>query len=430
VFELAVVRHRTSGTAEQRIGSLFYNPGGPGGSGLDTIAQGWEALPQDVKETFDLVSWDPRGVGQTKPDVKCDTGRMTLPITGSVDWAAAYEQMRSSTARANAACLKANPELLPYVGTKNVVRDLDALRAAVGDTRLTYWGMSYGTRIGYVYALTYPDRVRELVFDGPVNPNGTLKEFAATYAVSADSALGLFFQLHPDTRATFDRSLAKLEAAPLKLPSGATFSRWTLLQYLEQVARSEASWPGLGRLLGILDRALTGAPSDSDAAKGLLEQVLNASPKSHVIDGAPPVVSAIDCIDYADRPSAKAQDSTGRLIRRQAPIAGWMNYVVLATQCSGLELSSDPVPTSFAPVDGSRILISASTRDAATAYAWAVSMARAFDGARMLTYVGGQHVNYAVLGSPCVNDIVSAFLINGTVPANDVACPNVGRQQN
>ena len=427
VFDLAVARHRSSGTPEQRIGSLFFNPGGPGGSGLETIAQAWEALPQGVKGTFDLVSWDPRGVGKSLPLVSCQSGGMTLPLTGSVDWAAAYEQMRSSTQRTHATCLKANADVLPYVGTMNVVRDLDAMRAAVGDDQLTYWGMSYGTRIGYAYALTYPGRVRQMVLDGPVNPNGTLKDFANTYAVSADTALGLFFQLYPQARMHLDSSLARLQAAALTLPSKAVFSRWSLLQYAEATARSEASWAGLDRLLGIVDEALTGAQPNADAAKAFLDQVYAETPKSNHIEGAPAVIGAIDCLDYPDRPTAAGQDATGKLIRRQAPIAGWMNYITLASQCAGLDLVPDAVPTSFAPVDGSRVLISASTRDAATAYGWAASMARAFQGARVLTYVGGQHVNYAVLGSSCVNDVVSAFFVNGTVPATDVACPNLGR---
>lgn len=426
-FDLAVARHRSSGTPEQRIGSLFFNPGGPGGSGLETIPQAWEALPQTVKDSFDLVSWDPRGVGQSQPEVTCRTGKMTLPVTGPVDWTAVYEQMRSSTERTHAACMRANGEALQYVGTMNVVRDLDAMRAAVGDAQLTYWGMSYGTRIGYTYALTYPSRVRQIVLDGPVNPNGTLKEFAATYAVSADTALGMFFELYPQARVNFDTSLAALRKTALTLPSKAVISRWTLLQYVEQTARAEGSWAGLDRLLTAFGAALTGAPADGDAAKALLDKVYASTPKTNVIDGAPAVIGAIDCLDYPDRPTAAGEDANGKLIRRQAPIAGWMNYIVLVTQCDGLGLVPDPVPTSFAPVDGSRVLISASTRDAATPYAWAASMARAFRGTRMVTYIGGQHVNYAVLGSPCVNDAISAFFINGAAPANDIACPNLGR---
>jgi len=429
VFELAVARHRSTGTPEQRIGSLFFNPGGPGGSGLATLPQGWEALPPEVKDSFDLVTWDPRGVGESAPQVTCRQGRMTMPLTGSVDWAAAYDQMRTTTERAHTACLEDNADVLAYVGTNNVVRDLDALRQAVGDQQLTYWGMSYGTRIGYTYALMFPDNVRRLLLDGPVNPNGTLREFAATYAVSADSALGMFFQLYPQARERFDRSHAQLEVAPMPLPSGAVFSRWTLLQYMEQVARAEGSWPGMDNLLGIVDRAVSGAGADAEAAKAQLDEILKATPVSNVIMGAPAVVSAIDCIDYPDRPSAATQDATGRLLRRQAPIGAGLNYITLASQCSGMDVAPDPVPTSFVPADGSRILISASTRDAATPYAWAVSMARAFPGTRMLTYVGGQHVNYAVLGSTCVNDTVATFLIDGALPATDVACPNVGPQQ-
>lgn len=427
-FTLAVVRHRSTGTADERIGSLFFNPGGPGISGVGDIPLIWSWLPDDAKARFDLVTWDPRGIGASEPHVDCEVGQLRVPITGPVNWTQAQAALRASTAQANAACWKRYADVLPYVGTNAAVRDLDMLREAVGDDQLTYWGQSYGTRIGYTYALAHPDRVRAILLDGPVNPNDTFRGFIQGYGTAADAALTMFFQTYPEARDRFVRSLAALKNSPLTLPSGAVYSQWSFLQFAEMIARGERLWPDLVRHITLVDNILFAADDKQEQRRAALDAIVRDLPMTNVVSGPSTVISSIDCLDYPDRMSSASQDAVAQSARRQAPIGGWMNSIVLAVQCDGLPITPDPVPTSFGQVDGSRILISASTKDAATPYRWSVEMARAFPGARTVTYVGGQHVNYGAADSPCVNAAVSTFLISGVQPGTDIACANVGRR--
>jgi pimeloyl-ACP methyl ester carboxylesterase len=146
-FSLAVVRQKATGSASERIGTLFFNPGGPGESGVSLAPPFAAALPADLRKYFDFVTWDPRGVVRSAGLAGCSSGTYTLPPVGPVDWNA-------------------------------TVRDLDRLREAVGDQELTYWGTSYGTRIGYVYAHDYPDRVRAMLLSSPISPNATWPSFA------------------------------------------------------------------------------------------------------------------------------------------------------------------------------------------------------------------------------------------------------------
>lgn len=422
-FRLAVVRHRSTGTASQRVGSLFFNPGGPGGSGLGTMPQLWSMMPTAMRQRFDLVTWDPRGVGASDPELSdCGAGSMTLPATGPVDWTAAYDRLRATTAAANAACAAKHGDVLPYLATNAVVRDLDALRAAVGDARLTYWGASYGSRIGYDYALTFPDRVRAMLLDGSVNPNGTFQDFVTGYSTAADSALGVFFQLYPRARADWAVVAAALERAPLTLTDGSAFTRWNARDVLEFAARSEASWPQLAASV----KAMRTAATATGAAKAAALKALAGLPRMESYDAAAGQVAAVNCVDYADRPTVAEQDAAAALARVRAPISGWRNYALLGVECTGLDLPADPVPVDFGQSATTHVMLVGTTRDAATPYVWTAAMGLAFKNARTVTYTGGQHVVYLAAGSACVNAYVQTFFVWGKQPAHDVACPNVG----
>ena len=237
-IDLAVARHRSAGKASQRIGSLVFNPGGPGGSGLESLPTIWRVLPAAAKARFDLVTWDPRGMGASTPLQDCATISMPLPATGTVDWLSVYADMRMDRAAANARCVAKNATLVAHMGTMEVVNDLDALRAAVGDAKLTYWGMSYGTRIGYSYALRYPEKVRAIVLDGTVDPSSSIVDLA-TSATARDQALGFFFELWPKAAEQYRRVRAALDERTVALPSGDVMTRWNFDAMLDSAAGGE-----------------------------------------------------------------------------------------------------------------------------------------------------------------------------------------------
>ena len=421
-FSLAVIRHKSTGKAGERIGSLFFNPGGPGGSGLATMPLLWAMTPESVKQRFDIVTWDPRGIGSSTPAVECDVPEWQFPsATGEVDWDSIAAGVRASVAQANEACLERYSDVAPYVGTNNVVRDLDALRAAVGDQKLNYWGASYGTRIGYVYALTYPDRFRAILLDGPVSPRSSIEDFTFGYSTAADPAIGMLFESYPKTKQQYARIMAALEEAPLRLSPSREITRWYVGYGLEGNASSQANMPLVAMWLGKIDRAMFGTDKEKRVAKRFLRGL--PAPVPIAMAGLP---SFVQCLDYADRLSAAEQDRMGEQIRANAPITGWYRAQQIPVACEGLDaLEPDPVPLAQGNNWTARMLILGATRDSQTPYKWTTSMANAFRSSIVVTYVGNQHVTYGATPSRCVNNAASNYLLRLALPALDIACNHV-----
>jgi pimeloyl-ACP methyl ester carboxylesterase len=343
---------------------------------------------------------------------------MALPAPGPINWERVYAQARASKAAANRACAAAstNKAIIDHMGTVAVVRDLDALRAAVGDAKLTYWAMSYGTRIGYTYALRYPDKVRAIVLDGSIDPNGSIAGLAQS-EVSGDTALGFLFQLYPEAQAQYKAVRTELDRRVISLPSGRQVTRWNLTALLGEYAGGESSYSALAQVIGFAHTALFG----SGAAVASALAVLDGVPFDQSIGLGSAEFAVVNCSDYVQRPGVVEQNALATSMRRQAPVLGWLNAFADMSMCSGLR-----VPVEAVPVDVGQsavpVLILGSTRDAHTPYAWTVSMTRAFTASRGVTYVRGKHVVYAAAQSSCVDAAGSAYLLTGTLPEFDVAC--------
>jgi pimeloyl-ACP methyl ester carboxylesterase len=421
-FELAVIRSRSTGSAKDRIGSLFVNPGGPGGSGLESMPVLAELVPEAIHRRFDLVSWDPRGIGLSTPVIDCMPAQWSFPpAVGAVDWDAFAVGVRDAVAKVNSECLAKFPDVAPYVGTNNVVRDLDALRAAVGDKRLTYWGMSYGTRIGYVYALTYPDRLRALLLDGPVSPRSSMADFSFGYSTGADPGVGFIFENFPGTKARYQRILGALQQEPLVLSPDRLYTQWDFGFDFERNASSQANMPQVAKYVAQVEKAIFGTPAEQRKAKAFISQF---PVESAMAMSALPAM--VNCIDYPDRMDEARLNQMGAEIRFNAPITGWVRAIQIPSSCLGLDaLVPDPVPlvqgNNWAP----RILILAATRDAQTPYRWATAMANAFRSAPLVSYVGNQHIIFTGARSACVNGYAARFLLTGSGPRMDVSCNNI-----
>ena len=184
-----MIRHRATDEG-QRIGSLVMNPGGPGGSGVDWVRNAWSSFGPDLTDRFDIVGFDPRGIGESDA-IHCLDERPQLTDAFPED--AAEEQSFIDLAKeVTAACERNSGELLPFVGTDNVARDLNRMRAALGDEKLTYFGFSYGTFIGATYAEMFPNNIRTMVLDGPVDPALDFTEFVKTQSAASQAELDEF----------------------------------------------------------------------------------------------------------------------------------------------------------------------------------------------------------------------------------------------
>lgn len=422
-FRLAVARHRSTGSADQRIGSLIFNPGGPGGSGLDTLPMLWAKLPPSVAKRFDLVTWDPRGIGATRPALRdCASPYPDRPLTGPVDWAAVVRGFARTMTAANRACQRANDAFIEHMGTNEVVQDLDRLRAAVGDDALTYWGLSYGTRIGYVYALAFPDRVRSIVLDGSIDPASTLLSLSEGGA-APDQAYGSFSDAHPTAAALWREVQSALDQRTVPLPNGQVLDRWVLADLVYGNIAQQASYPGIAGVIGLAHSVVTGSVQpDSEQAQSLAGIV--AAQRDAPNSNAGGAFAVVNCLDYAGRPGPARQAAAVRGQVRLGPDYGGSLATMYATNCAGLSITPDPVPVITGSGSEVPALVLGASRDGSTIVQWTARMSRAFPRSRTVTYAGGQHVTWMLADSACVNRVANAYVLTQRLPATDRGCPS------
>lgn len=418
-FSLAVIRAKSTGSATERIGTLFFNPGGPGESGVSLAQVVTAALPQELRTHFDFVTWDPRGVARSSGLSECIDGSYTLPATGPVNWAAVVDQMRTSEKVANEACAGRYADIVPYISTNATVRDLDRLRQAVGDPKLTYWGTSYGTRIGYVYAHDYPDRVRAMLLTSPISPNATWPSFALGAGTAPDDALGFFFGKESAAKQNYDSVITSLNTQALTLPSGAQVTHWDIQGTVASEVRSQSSYLSAANLLANVNTALHGATSEQAQARATLDSM--KWPTSYSIHGG--ATAFIGCLDYPQRLTRDEQAKLAEQLRTQAPIFGFGASQGLF-YCEGINVRPDPVPVNFTNTQ-TPMLIIGSTHDALTPYSWVTELSNNFLNSRVVTYDGTQHTPFLSTGSTCVDKLGVDYLVRLNRPDNDVSCPYV-----
>jgi len=409
-------------------GGLTFNPGGPGGSGIEAFPAFYSLLPDAVASQMDFVAWDPRGVGASGPKVAgCSYPEPLPPATGPVDWNAFWQETAKTYAASSSACVAANPESAPYVGTWQVIRDLDALRAALGYSVWNYWGMSYGTRIGYAYASTFPKRLRALIMDGSVMADETVYRFGTSFPAN----YWISRQLYPSLAApSAPRKIRVIEAylndTVLTLPDGKEFTRWDFAEQFRFLLSSQSQYPTARALVNFLYRGITAsAPADRERALEVVAEIftfLRTITEQSKKGAAIQVL--VNCSDFHDRPTveqlAAASDPVSRNYGVTAPA-----FMGNSASCFGL------VPESLSPAvpraPGAIALKTPpvfvlSSGDAATPWVWGRSLANEFIGSSTITYDGTQHVAYLFVPSDCVNDPVTRYLMTLERPAKNVNC--------
>lgn len=425
---VALTRLPATGDAE---GSLLVDPGGPGGSGTSLVAATlpqWQASP--VAARFDIVGFDPRGVGSSTPALDCYTDEEydagDAPRFGAVyDIKTAEEAAELAERCADGSGSIAN---LVNAGSTNVVRDMDIMREVLGDDRLTYLGYSYGSELGAMYAATYPEKVRAIVLDRAVSPDLTAGEFrlssftglqarfddlAALCAKSPDCVLG------PDPAAANDRlheMVLPLVETPAPTTGGRELSVWDAYLGISGGLYSEAKWPDVISALTALEAG--------DATEML---ALRDTFYARTADGAYGLDFdtniAVRCMD-SPRMTPKEQTALAREIGKAAPMFD-IDVFTAGTYRSECEAWPAP-PTRDEPwlTDAEGIpetLVVSVTGDPVTPHEGGIAMARTLGGS-LLTVDGKQHGAYLLGGSECVDDVVDDYLLNLKTPPTDARC--------
>ncbi len=417
---LAVVRRRATG---ERIGSLVVNPGGPGASAVEYLRAAWSGIPAPVRARFDLVAFDPRGVGQSRP-VRCETTAQLdayFHLDPTPDDAAELAAYEKGNAALSKGCADRSGALLPHVSTRVAAGDLDRLRASLGDPKLTYLGYSYGTSIGAQYLDRYPTRVRAMVLDGALDPALTWDALLEGQSRGFDDALDAFLADCQKTRCAFRRAVQG--------DLGAAYDRLA--------ARVEASaLPGEGRRtvgpgefsLGVgagLYSRDNGWPAIADALAAAVDGrggpllALSDSYLERGRTGYSNVSEANIAVNCLDRPWPRTTAPYTALSRRVAVDSPRFGPAIAL---SGLACATWPVPPAGTPRRVTApgmppVVVIGGLRDPATPYAWSVALAEQLSRGVLLTHDDDGHTVYRVGAPDCITDPVDTYLLTGKAPA-------------
>lgn len=425
-IDLAVSRHIAAGESR---GSLLMNPGGPGGSGksfvLDSLTY---AAGSDLIAEYDIVGFDPRGVGESTA-VSCfdfdemDAYLYDIPSAprGSEEWEAELTEKNKLFAQA---CEDNSGGILPYITTVNSARDMDLLRGVLGDKKLNYLGYSYGTFLGATYAELYPERVGHLVLDGAVDPAISGLEVGTHQALGFESALRAYMADCLETQGcAFSGSvddamndlgalLASVDVLPLSSGDGRKLGADSLMTGIIAALYSPESWE-------YLTTGLAGALQGDPTMMLFLADFYNGRGDGFYEDNSTEAFRAYNCMDYPAENDEAAADAARETIAEGAP--------TIAAYWEGPDSCSVwPYPPTGkrgaieAPGSGP-ILVVGTTNDPATPYEWSVAMADRLEGGVLITRVGEGHTGYNK-GNVCVDDAVESFFLTGDVPEDGLRC--------
>lgn len=434
-LQLALARYRATGKSR---GSVLLNFGGPGGAGVGELAASGDEF-MGLAKGYDVVSFDPRGVGRSSP-VSCGDGTEEALATAQDgdDPRALLRQLK----RVAAACAEHSGPVLPYIGTVNASRDLDVMRAALGDKKLNYLGFSYGTRLGAVYAAQFPKKVGRLVLDGVDTLTEPLTEQGRVGAEGQQTALEDFvdwctediacpFGQDPrKAREQVVRLVDSLDQDPVPSDWGYDFTGQDLVGAIGQALYSRELWPLLERALAQLveDGDTRGIEAFASGGIALPVRARNdgdlADADEIPLDNLPAALMAINCADDPDRPTAdEITRDLGRLraeYEDASPVFGRYRLTEVLT-CYGRPKGTDFIREDVRNVDTPKMLLVGTRGDPATPYRWTVETAKRLgDSAVVLDNKGEGHTGYA--SSKCVQRKVDTFLLYGTLPASGSSC--------
>ncbi|GIG60211.1 proteinase [Longispora fulva] len=422
-LDLALVRARRTGQ-ENRIGSLVLNPGGPGSSGIDYATYFAGAVPVELLKRFDVVGFDPRGVGRSTPvecipDAEKDAaiGADPDPVTD-----AQFAEVAGQFRRIGEVCGAKYGATLRAFSTQQTAQDIEAIRLAVGDPKLTYLGYSYGTLLGAVYAHRYPTTIRAAVLDGAVDPGKDPVASAEGQAAGFELAFTNFAAwcatagastcpVGPDARATADRILAAARARPATSGTRQATSGWIFLAIVGSLYQRD-EWPQLAAALADVrdgDPARVFRIADGyygRDAQGHYSNLLDAN-------------TAVNCADSAKDPTAEQVRVLQGQWRAKYPLFG-ANLALGLLTCTYWPGGRDPF--SAGPATGAPPLLVVGTRgDPATPYEQTAALATLLGTGRVLTWDGDGHTAYP--NTRCVVEAVDRYLIDLVVPPAGTVCP-------
>lgn len=418
------VRRMPAGDPEARLGVLFANPGGPGGSAIG-ILSGWSrSLPETLRDRFDIVLFDPRGVGQSSPLVCAPDHQAMIGLDPYPDTEAEWQTLESVARELSDACGREGGDVLAHLGTVNVARDMDRLREALGEETISYFGYSYGTTLGQTYAELFPQHVRAMVLDGAVDvtlpsDDRTLEQTlgfeAAFQRYLADCAS---WGCLPGDPATTIRTLIQRAATnPIPAPhSDRPAGPGELYLALAGSLYNPASWM-------ILTASLNGALNGDASGIILIADTFAGRGLDGTYSNQLEANIAVNCVDFENEREPASYRQQSEAFAEQAPYFG-TSASVAGLMCALWPAETSPLPAPRA-AGAPPIIVIGTTGDPATPYKWAVSLAGQLESGVLLTRDGEGHLAYR-MGNGCIDSAVNAYLIDLQTPVPGTVCGEAG----
>lgn len=424
-YQLSIAK-MPAARSDKRIGVLMFNPGGPGSRAVGNLSWVLSLLPQRIKDRFDVVAVDPRGVGGSQPWVRsCSAPQPTPPATGDIDWLAWSRTFMKANSRANRACLEQNRGVAGTLGTWQIVRDLDAVRDALGERRITFWGMSYGSTVGRAYAQTFPNRVRALLLDGTISPTSSIRSWAKEHTYDDALAIDTMLDnLGSRYRNAYERISEELDKRTVRASNGTVITRWTVGRAMVAWSSFHTTWGTAGALiLAVRDALFATNSSTRAAAASRAASMLSGTTATGQSSTLSPQWTYVNCSDFTDRPTAR---TLARLARKGAKSGGaGIGMAVLreGAQCAGLPTIGRALTPMTTPLKLNNPPIIVNARgDNRTPWTAALDTAASFTGSRIVGYAGTHHILYGRRTS-CIDDPITRYLIHRRLPSANINCP-------
>ncbi|WP_221586363.1 alpha/beta hydrolase [Microbacterium sp. G2-8] len=410
-------------------GSLLVNPGGPGASGVDMLHSSLEygGFGEPLLDTFDVVGFDPRGVARSTPVTCLDAQGMDAYLygvpegeRGSSEWEKSQEDSAQTFAEA---CESNTGEELEFITTEQAARDMDLLRALLGDTALDYLGYSYGTYLGATYAELFPDKVGRFVLDGALDPSVSGGEVGRVQVIAFEQSLRAYLQTCLDGsscpfRGSVDQAmdevaslLAALDRRPLAAPDGRELGGDTMMTAVVAALYSEENWP-------YLTEAFAGALEGDPTPALFLADFYNGREQGVYTSNSTEAFNAYNCMDYPTESDAQWERDK-EILQKEAPVT-W-KYMMGADVCEFWPYPPSGEREAIAADGAPPIVVIGTTGDPATPFAWAESLADQLSSGVLVAKEGEGHTAYQT-GSSCIDDAVEGYLVEGTVPEDGLAC--------
>lgn len=424
-IELSVLKVAAQ-SPKRRVGSLVVNPGGPGGSGVDYASNAVSYFGSELLDVFDIVGFDPRGVGLSTPLQCLSDARLDAFVAADPDPDTAAEIARSDRLirQFGRGCVKESGDLTAHVSTVEAARDIDILRTALGDSKLSFFGASYGTFLGATYAEQFPGRVGRMVLDGAIDPSLTSLKLSLVQAKGFETALrayagacvnrgGCFLGDSVDSATMRIRQfLDSVEREPL--PAGtrglavgnAVLGIWAPLY-------NQSYWP-------VLDDALrAGLEGDGQTLLALSDAYTSRSGDGYQ-DNSLEALYGVNCLDHDDAiPSSEVEKYIPRF-EEASPTFGAI-FAFSLSSCAQWPIHTGRVPDEIRAGGAAPVLVIGTTRDPATPLVWAEALADQLDSGVLVRRDGDGHTGY-LAGNECVDSAVESYLVSGTVPEGTVDC--------